>query len=110
MTFEETIRAIVREEIRAALADRLPKSEPEAVVFERVAAFAKRVGISERTAWTLVARGMPTAGTGRGRRVDVARAVEWMRAQTTTVDDAIERQARANATRKLRGGVVRCGR
>ena len=102
MTLEDVLRVIVREEIRAALDDRLPKAEAPEVLFEPVPAFAKRVAISERAAWSLAAKGMPTIGAGRGRRVDVARALAWMRAQSSRVDSAIEVQARRSASRAAR--------
>jgi hypothetical protein len=76
-------------------------SEP---LFVRVAAYAKRTGISERTAWGLVAKGLPTIGSGRSRRVDIVAADAWLRAQGgREVDDAIERRARLDARRKVTG-------
>jgi hypothetical protein len=97
---EEQLRSIVREEVARLLDERLPRA-PAApqVVFERVAIFAKRIAVSERTGWSLVSKGMPTIGSGRGRRVDVARALEWLRREGQRVDDAVERSARAAARR-----------
>jgi hypothetical protein len=93
---------LVAEEIADRMIPRLiaalapPASEEP--VYMRVAAYAKRAQISERHVWSLVRKGMPTVGSGRSRRVDVARADEWLRAHGQT-DDAIERRARADATR-----------
>jgi len=87
-----------------ALADRLrallaPAVNVEPVaIYQRVSDYAARIGVSKRTGWSLVAAGMPTIGAGRYRRVDVARADEWLRARSQT-DDAIERRARADASR-----------
>jgi hypothetical protein len=45
----------------------------------RAAEYARRVSVSERTVWALVTRGLPTIGRGKSRRIDVARADEWLR-------------------------------
>jgi hypothetical protein len=39
--------------------------------------------------WTLVAKGLPTIGAGRSKRVDVARADAWLRERRDHVDDAL---------------------
>jgi predicted DNA-binding transcriptional regulator AlpA len=68
-------------------------------LYLRVPGYAKRVSLSERTIWSLISKGLPTIGAGRSRRVDVARADEWLRERRDHVDDALERQARAAAGR-----------
>lgn len=69
-----------------------------------VVAYAKRSSLSERTIWKYVGAGLPTLGTGRGRRVDVERADDWRRRQGRQADAVIEldearRRARKAATR-----------
>jgi hypothetical protein len=59
--------------------------------------FAHRVAVSERTVWNLVAKGLPTVGQKRGRRVDVESADEWLRQERDHVDDGVERAARVAA-------------
>lgn len=100
MTFEELLRAIVREEITRALDERLPQPKPiPEILYERVSAFARRVAISERTIWTYIKQGLPTIGSGRGRRVDVQAAIRWLTDRSDLVDDRIEKMARASARR-----------
>ncbi len=79
----------------AASAPRLD-SEP---IFMRALPYAARVGLSERTVWKLIHRGLPTVGKGRSRRVDVKRADVWLRNEQATVDDGVERSARESARR-----------
>jgi hypothetical protein len=74
-------------------------SEP---IYLRVADYAKRVSLSERTVWNFIVQGLPTIGTGRTRRVAVADADAWLRDRRETVDDGVERQARAAARRAAR--------
>jgi len=70
---------------------------PHDAEFERVAEFAKRVALSERTIWKFVKSGMPTIGVGRARRIDVARAVEWLRRHREQRDVVVELEARRRA-------------
>jgi hypothetical protein len=95
LTVDE-LRSLVREEIRAALTP--AKTEPEALYLS-VSKFAAHVAMSERTIWNLITKGLPTIGSGRGRRVDVRAALEWMRGQKAQVDDSVERSARRAARR-----------
>jgi len=86
------------ERVRRALG--VPSPAPEeapAAIYLRVAEYARRVSLGERTVWALVSRGLPTVGTGRGRRIDVARADEWLRSQRDRVDAETEAQARRAA-------------
>jgi hypothetical protein len=87
-------------ELRSLLA--LPslatKADP-GLLFMRVPAYAARVSLSERTVWGLVARGLPTVGSGRARRVDVAGADVWLRSERETTHEAVERSARHSARR-----------
>ena len=99
----EVLDAIERDPELAARVRRLlgvapPVAEPTPI-YERVASFARRVSLSERSIWTLASEGMPMVGSGRGRRVDVARAIAWIRERNDAVDDAVEREARASAAR-----------
>lgn len=77
-----------------------PQVKPEAI-YLRVAEWGDRIGVSRRTAWTLVGKGAPTVGSGRLRRVDVRAADAWLAARAQT-DDAIERRARKNASKTAR--------
>ncbi len=73
-------------------------------LFMRVSNYATRVSLSERTVWGLVARGLPTVGSGRTRRVDVERADAWLRSERGAIDDVVERSARLAARRAARAG------
>ncbi len=76
-------------------------------LFVRVPAYAERTGVSERKMWDLVAKGLPTIGAGRARRVDVRAADEWLRAQAALdVNDALERRARLDARRLAQAKVT----
>jgi hypothetical protein len=68
-------------------------------LFMRVRDYATRASIGERTVWNLIARGLPTVGKGRSRRVDVERADVWLRSEHTATDDSVERSARESARR-----------
>jgi len=76
-------------------------------VYMRVVDYARRVSMGERTIWALVARGLPSVGSGRGRRVDVAGADVWMREQGGQVDGAVEWAARTSARSAARRAAVR---
>ena len=67
------------------------------MLYCRVAQYAERVSLSESTVWGLVKRGLPVVGSGRARRIDVARADRWLAEQSTQVDNAVERDARSRA-------------
>lgn len=87
-------------ELRSLLGVEAPKMTPDsAQLFMRVSAYAARVSLSERTVWSMIARGLPTIGSGRSRRVDVERADLWLRSERDAVDDAIEQSARRSARR-----------
>jgi hypothetical protein len=75
-----------------------------AQLFMRVPAYAARMSLAERTVWNMVARGLPTIGSGRSRRVDVERADVWLRNERDAVDDVIERSARQSARRAAKAG------
>ena len=95
----DDLRVMIREEVRAALA---PAAEPESL-YARVADYARRVRVSERTAWNWVRQGVPTIGQGRTRRVDVHAADHWLRARGgEQLDDAVERRARTDARQATR--------
>jgi hypothetical protein len=82
----------------------------------RFADFAAHVGVSRWQIFSLARQGLPTIGTGKGRRVDVARALEWMRTQGERVDApapasgvdaslaAVAADAAARASRRRRRG------
>ncbi len=74
-----------------------PTSPAPAVLYCRVGQYAERVALSESTVWGLVKRGLPVVGSGRARRVDVARADRWLAEQSMQVDNAVERDARSRA-------------
>jgi hypothetical protein len=102
----ELVRAL---ETRPDLAARLRvvlalASGPAEPIYLRVPDWAERAGVSRRTAWTWVGAGLPTVGTGRTRRVDVKLADAWLR-ERASVDDAIEKRARADATRAAKRAV-----
>lgn len=52
---------------------------PATVAAMRFADFALHVGVSRRHVYDLATQGLPVVGTGRARRVDVERAIAWMR-------------------------------
>jgi hypothetical protein len=94
VTTPEELRALIRDEVRAALAPARAEPEP---IYLRVPAYAERVAMGERTVWTLVRKGLPCIGVGRSRRVDVRAADTWLKGEQEHVDDAIERDARRAA-------------
>jgi hypothetical protein len=71
---------------------------PEAV-YLRAVEYARRISLAERTVWALISEGLPTVGSGKARRIDVARADEWLRGRRERVDAAIQAQARRAAQR-----------
>jgi hypothetical protein len=73
-----------------------------AEVFMRARDYAAHVSVSERTVWNLIARGLPTIGKGRSRRIDVERADLWLRNERAAVDDSVEQSARESARRAAR--------
>ena len=85
-------------ELRSILGVASPAPQPEPI-YLAVRAYARRLGVSERTAWSWAAAGMPCVGAGRTRRVDVRAADAWLRDRRDVADDAVERQARAAARR-----------
>jgi hypothetical protein len=85
------------------LAPSMPATEPVAI-YMRVKEYAARISVSERHAWDLVSRGLPCVGSGRGRRVDVGRADEWLRTRRDVVDDASEKDARRRARSTAKRG------
>jgi hypothetical protein len=88
------------ERVRRALGvQRVEPTEAPTAMYLRAAEYAQRVSLGERTVWALVSRGLPTVGSGRGRRIDVARADEWLRSQPDRVDAEMEMQARRAARR-----------
>jgi hypothetical protein len=68
------------ERVRRALGAHPAEAKPVAV-YLRAVEYARRVSLSERTVWGLISQGLPTIGGGRSRRIDVARADEWLRGQ-----------------------------
>jgi hypothetical protein len=92
----DELRALIGEAVRGALAPASTSPEP---LYLSVPKFAAHVAMSERTIWNLIAKGLPTIGAGRGRRVDVRAALEWLRVQKTQADDSVERSARRAARR-----------
>jgi excisionase family DNA binding protein len=66
--------------------------------------YAKRVGYSKRTIEKFVARGMPSVGKGRLRRIPIAQADEWIRTTVESDDVAIESEARAVARAGRKAG------
>jgi hypothetical protein len=75
------------------------KDKETAPIYLRAAEYARRTSLGERTVWALMSRGLPTIGSGKSRRIDVARADEWLRGQRGQVDAVIEAQARRAAQR-----------
>ncbi|MGA3123472.1 MAG: hypothetical protein ABSF69_22100 [Polyangiaceae bacterium] len=78
---------------------RVEEAKEREAIYLRAAEYARRISLAERTVWALVARGLPTIGSGRSRRIDVAQADEWLRGQRDRVDAAIQSQARRAAQR-----------
>lgn len=97
------LRARAATLLRGMLAEAVPSPEPTPI-YMRVAPFARRIGVCERTAWKLVRKGLPTSGTGRLRRVDVAAADLWMkqRGDGQVGRANVEERARRDARRGKR--------
>jgi hypothetical protein len=105
---EEVVRTVLRVGVKLLREDRALAADVRAVLGvptsaqsdstagERVQAFATRIGVGERTVWQLVRSGMPTIGRGRSRRIDVQRALDWLRHRERP-DDVIELDARRRA-------------
>jgi hypothetical protein len=87
------------ERVRRVLGARQEEAKEATAIYLRATEYARRVSLGERTVWALVSRGLPTVGTGKSRRIDVARADEWLRCQSSKVDDALQEQARRAAVR-----------
>jgi hypothetical protein len=96
---DPTLARELRELLGVAASE--PKAD-SAQLFMRVRDYAGRVSLSERTVWNMIARGLPTVGESRSRRVDVARADLWLRNERKAVDDSVERSARESARRAAR--------
>lgn len=114
MSIARALLTALRDELRAdpSLAGELrellgvsPAPKEPSAIYMRAAEYAARVSMSPRTVWTLIGRGLPTVGAGKSRRIDVARADEWLREQSSDVDDAVEKQARRSARRAAGRGV-----
>ena len=88
---------VLVERVRRALGVHPAEAKKPVAVYLRAVEYARRVSLSERTVWALISQGLPTIGRGRSRRIDVARADEWLRGQRDQVDVAIEAQARRAA-------------
>jgi len=95
---------VLVERVRRALGVHPAEAKKPVAVYLRAVEYARRVSLSERTVWALISQGLPTIGRGRSRRIDVARADEWLRGQQAQVDAAIEGQARRAA--RLAAGKV----
>jgi hypothetical protein len=79
-----------------------PTSTPEVeALYSKVPDYAKRIAVSESTAWSLVRRGLPCIGLGRSRRVDIRRADEWLRVERQHIDQAVELDARRRARKAV---------
>lgn len=97
----EVLDTLEREPALAERARRLlgvaPPATPTESAYETVAAFASRIGCSQRHLFDLRNRGeLVTIGKGRSLRVDVKASLAQLRGH---LDDGIEREARAAARR-----------
>ncbi len=93
---EPALARELRQLLGVATQEPTPDSPP---LFMRVRDYAARASLGERTVWNLIARGLPTVGKGRARRVDVECADVWIRNERTAKDDSVERSARESARR-----------
>ncbi len=59
--------------------------------------YAERVRMSKRTIRNFLDAGMPSVGSGRGRRIEVEVADRWLAEHRDRVEDGVEKQARAAA-------------
>lgn len=87
----------LRARVRALVGSEASPPARSDVEFETIPAFATRVSASKRHIWNLVRSGLPTIGTGRARRVDVRRALEFLRGRDARRDGVIELDARRRA-------------
>lgn len=87
-------RPELRERVRALLS---APSGPERLYLTPAQA-AQRFGVSRRTVFVWLDRGLPSCGSGRTRRIPSADADRWVRERTQT-DDTVERRARVDAAR-----------
>jgi hypothetical protein len=98
---EERVRLRVLADVEALLAEARPRSEPAPeIVFAKLGAYAKRVGLSLRTLRDLIDEGLPTIGSGRLRRVDVEAADRWLRGRAPRS----ENDASSSVTSRRNGG------
>lgn len=86
MTVEETLRAIVREELERVL--RAPSSVAgERQKWHSARDAAKHLGISPRTLAELVSRGLPHIQPGEYRRFNLEECEAWIRGRAQDVCD-----------------------
>lgn len=76
MTLEETIRAIMREEL-AALAQQLQAAPPPELVDP--IGLARALSVSRSTVYRLINEGCPVVRVGDTPRFDVAEVKAWLR-------------------------------
>ncbi|MGD0679844.1 MAG: hypothetical protein ABSC94_31050 [Polyangiaceae bacterium] len=89
---------ILVERVRRVLGlERAEEVKDPSTAYLGAAEYARHISLSERTVWDLVSRGLPTVGAGKARRIDVARADEWLRRKRGELEGAIEARARLAA-------------
>jgi hypothetical protein len=89
-------------ELRQALGVEAPAAEP--ILFMRVSDFAEHVAMSERAVWSLLKKGLPSVGAGRTRRVDVERALLWIRSNGAENVTALRGAADARRAHRAAAG------
>lgn len=89
----------LRRQLATLFSPGAPATKPE-VKFMKLAAYARHIDASLRYVKGLRPKGLPVVGSGRGLRVDVAAADDWLRRRGA--QPTIEELARANARRAPR--------
>jgi hypothetical protein len=99
---DESLAARLRTVLRVPDEPVRPDAPPEKL-YERVSAFATRMGWSKRHVERLIREpGFPLVGRGRERRVDVAAARAWLAQRDTRISNAAQNAAARAARRGAR--------
>jgi hypothetical protein len=92
----------LRRELQTLLASGT-KLSPTDPIYLAPAKFAIRLGVSRRLVFTWLSEGLPSLGSGRGRRIPVAEGERWLEARASG-NRGLEVAARNAALRAIAGG------